>query len=92
MHSTACVWWRVGDILFLYYLEFVPGWNPEDACDHFSEALRSYFVSRGLEFGMSALGGMVRSKLSRQSDGRLRVFFSASLILRPSRTPLEAGN
>jgi hypothetical protein len=59
----------VGVVLFLYDVEFVPGWNPPRTRDRFAESLRSYFESQGLDFGMSALGGMVRC----QGDVRRRI-------------------
>ena len=52
----------MADILFLYDVEFVPGDNPPGAFERFSESLRAFFESRGWDYGMSALGGMVRCR------------------------------
>jgi hypothetical protein len=49
----------VGGVLFLYHFEFAPHENPPHTVDRISAALRAYFEDRGLEYGMSALGGMV---------------------------------
>lgn len=52
----------MGEPLFLYDFEFVPYENPPRTKDRFSEALRAYFAHRGLDYGMSALGGMVHCR------------------------------
>jgi uncharacterized protein YggL (DUF469 family) len=57
-------------ILFLYDVEFVPGWNPPRTRDRFAAVLRSYFESQGLDAGMSALGADVRCQGDvRRNDG-----------------------
>jgi hypothetical protein len=48
-------------ISFLYDIVFVPFKNPPDTKDCFEMALRSYFSSNGLHYGVSALGGMVHT-------------------------------
>jgi hypothetical protein len=60
----------VGSVLFLYDFEFVPYENPPHTIDRFSRALRAYFEDRGLEYGMSALGGMVHCRGHVFSDRR----------------------
>jgi hypothetical protein len=53
----------MAEVLFLYDVEFVvPGDNPPDGKERFAEALRSYFETHDLEYGMSALGGMTRCR------------------------------
>lgn len=56
--------------MFLYDVEFVPGWNPPDTRDRFAQALRSYFESREFDAGMSALGGIVRCQGDVRRRGR----------------------
>jgi hypothetical protein len=53
---------QVGEMLFLYDFEFVPYQNPPHTKDRFAEDLRAYFTSNGLNYGMSALGGMVHCR------------------------------
>lgn len=45
--------------LFLYEFKFVPYTNPPQAMERFREELRAYLVDQQLDYGMSALGGMV---------------------------------
>ena len=49
----------MGDVLFLYFFEFVPFENPPQTMDRFSEDLKAYFDANRLGYMMSALGGMV---------------------------------
>src|SRR4051812_11716049 len=53
---------RVGEVLFLYDFEFVPFQNPPHTMSRFQEDLRAYFVAQRLNYGMSALGGMVHCR------------------------------
>ena len=48
--------------LFLYDVEFPPYQNPPGTKDRCDTDLGAYFVSRGLDYGMSALGGNVRTR------------------------------
>ncbi len=48
--------------IFLYDVEFVAFTNPPHRKDQFSEALKDFFRVSGLDFLMSALGGMVRTR------------------------------
>lgn len=52
----------MGDRLFLYHFELDPRRNPPHTIERFSEALRAYFEARGLEYGMSGLGGAVHCR------------------------------
>jgi hypothetical protein len=52
----------VGELLFLYDFEFVPYQNPPHTKDRFSEDLRAFFEGHRLDYGMSALGGMVHCR------------------------------
>ncbi len=60
----------MGEVLFLYDFEFVPYQNPPKTKDGFEEDLKSYFVAQGLDFGMSALGGMVSCRGHVSGKGR----------------------
>jgi hypothetical protein len=60
----------VGEVLFLYDFEFAPYQNPPHAKDRFAEDLRAYFEDRGLDYGMSALGGMVCCRGDVRGKGR----------------------
>jgi hypothetical protein len=60
----------VGELLFLYDFEFVPYQNPPHTKDRFSEDLRAFFGARGLDYGMSALGGMVHCRDDVRGKGR----------------------
>ncbi len=53
---------RLGKPLLLYDFEFVPYQNPPYTRERFSEALRAFFEDRGLDYGMSSLGGMVHCR------------------------------
>jgi hypothetical protein len=48
-------------MIFLYDVEFIPFTNPPYRKDQFSEALKEFFRAGGLDFLMSALGGMVHT-------------------------------
>ncbi|HWE40540.1 MAG TPA: hypothetical protein VG406_28590 [Isosphaeraceae bacterium] len=52
----------MGELLFLYDFEFVPDENPPGTKEQFEEGLRRFFESRDLDYGMSALGGMVSTR------------------------------
>ena len=60
----------MGEVLFLYDFEFVPYQNPPHTMDRFKEELRAHFVANGLDYGMSALGGMVHCRGDVRSKGR----------------------
>lgn len=48
--------------LFLYDVEFPRYQNPPGTKGRFDRDLGAYFVSRGLDYGMSSLGGDVRTR------------------------------
>ena len=48
--------------IFLYDVEFVPHTNPPGRKEEFEAALRGHFAASGLDYLMSALGGMVRTR------------------------------
>lgn len=48
----------MGKRLFLYHFELDHWENPPRTIGQFAEALGAYFRGRGLDYGMSALGGM----------------------------------
>ena len=60
----------VGEVLFLYDFEFVPYQNPPNTMSRFTEDLRAYFVAHDLNYGMSALGGMVHCRGDIRCKGR----------------------
>lgn len=60
----------MGEVLFLYDFEFVPYQNPPHTKDRFAEELRAFFEARGMDYGMSALGGMVHCRGHVHGKGR----------------------
>jgi hypothetical protein len=48
--------------IFLYDVEFIPYTNPPHRKDQFSESLKEFFRANHLDFLMSALGGMARTR------------------------------
>jgi hypothetical protein len=52
----------LGQSLFLYDFEFIPYENPPRTKERFTEDLRAFFESHDLDYGMSALGGMVHTR------------------------------
>jgi hypothetical protein len=76
--------------IFLYDVEFVAYTNPPYRKDQFSEALKEFFRANGLDFLMSALGGMIHTtgivfrkdgEISQQDRERLAQFISQQPIL-----------
>jgi hypothetical protein len=57
-------------MMFLYDLEFVPYEKPPHTGDRFTEDLREFFESRGLDSGMSAMGGMGHTRGDGRGRGR----------------------
>jgi hypothetical protein len=45
------------DAFFQYDIEITHGRNPRGTKDWFQESLREWFVRRGLDYGMGAMGG-----------------------------------
>ena len=60
----------MGEVLFLYHFEFAAYQNPPQTKDRFEEDLKAYFAAQGLDFGMSALGGMVACRGHVSGRGR----------------------
>ena len=60
----------MGEVLFHYDFEFVSYQNPPHTMDRFTEELRAYFVANGLDYGMSAHGGMVHCRGDVRGKGR----------------------
>ena len=60
----------MGEVLFLYDFEFDPYRNPPGTMSWFTEELRAYFVAHDLNYGMSALGGMIHCRGDIRGKGR----------------------
>ena len=60
----------MGQMIFLYDFEFVPFTNPPRTKERFEQDLRDFFKARDLDYGMSALGGMVSTRGSVHSTRR----------------------